>query len=102
MSKYGLILVIICAVDLISTIILINLRWGEASPLLSKCFLTWGISGLVIAKVFMNSCAILFLEVCYRKKPSVFAFGKGIKFYYMLIINLYFVFYAAGIGLQLI
>lgn len=84
MSKYGLILVGICIADLISTIILVNFGCNETNLLLSQYFSINGIVGLAMAKVFMNSCSVLGLEVCYHKEPSVTAFGKEIRFYYVL------------------
>lgn len=102
MSKYGLILAGICIADLISTIVLIGIGCEEAHPLLSQYFLIKGIAGLTVAKVFTNSCAILGLEICYHQRPPAIAFGKEIKFYYILIINLYIAVYAMGVGLQFV
>ena len=102
MSKYGMILAGICVADLVSTIILIDLGCEKAHPLLSQYFSIGGIAGLATAKVFINGCVILGLEICYHKKPPALAFGKEMKFYYILVINLYVAVYAMSIGSQLI
>ena len=86
--RYGLIiLILICAFDLLFTTIgIINGKITEKSPILSWYYLKWGIYGLIGAKVFFNTSSTFILEALARKKLIS---DNNVKFYYSLIIILY-------------
>lgn len=67
MTKYGVILTILCALDLISTAF--GIQAGiieEANPLMAYFLNFGGLKGLIIAKICLNGFCIIFLEIAYK------------------------------------
>ena len=91
MTKYARILSVILAIDLISTIIIIDMGWGtEANPFMLLFYMKWGLVGLSLAKIIISVICIGMIEWIWKNKPEI---RHRIKFYYICVILFYVVVY---------
>lgn len=80
-------LLLIGALDLISTLVLMKLGMREANPLFARILQT-GIPNFVAAKVFFLACPILVLEYVRTKKPRSAEQGTWIAVLAYLVLYL--------------
>lgn len=87
MNKYSITLLIICLADLAFTALGINMQvLQEANPILLWA-LKWGLSGLIIVKLFFTIIPIIFLEYVWRSGKIE---KKRMRLYYRFGIWVYF------------
>lgn len=96
MSRLGRVLLMVCLLDLATTLWLIGFfNAGEANPILNYYLIEWGSLGLVASKMWLVLIPLFVLEVGSRYCPYA---GKRIRFYYGSVITLYItVFFGASL-----
>ena len=93
-NRLGLALLIICLLDLTGTALGIHFfdLW-EANPMLRYFFAKWGLSGLILSKLFFVVVPILILEIISKYDPGA---RRRIRTCYKFLIFAYLLIFAAG------
>lgn len=94
MSVYGVILLLICVIDLLTTVIWLEVGFTEEHPILLWYFNSAGTNGLITAKIWLNGLSLFVLEIIYRYEIIPI---KRIKAWYTAAIAVYLIVYGTGV-----
>ncbi len=87
MSRFGVILLSVCLLDLTGTALGIHFGYfEEANPMLNYFLERWGLFGLIISKMFFVLIPLLVLEIAPRFDSIV---QRRIGIYYKVVIYAY-------------
>lgn len=94
MTKYGIVLAMLCELDLISTVV--GLKLGvveEANPIMQYFINIGGIKGFVVIKLLISALSIAFMEITYKHN---FIPRRKMRIYYKVAIFLFISEYATA------
>ncbi len=92
MSRFGVILLSICLLDLTMTALGIHFGYlKEASPILNYFLERWGLPGLILSKIFFVATPLLILEIAPGfdsiAQRRIGAYYKFVIYSYVLILE---------------
>ena len=102
MSKLGIVLLVICILDLSGTVAGIHSGYfvGEVNPILDYFLFRWGLIGFITAKMILFVLfPILILEIAPKFNPIA---KQRIKIYYKAVILIYLLVLGGSVIFQLI